>query len=108
MRVITRHRPSDPDAFAADSRAALQVLARQRGFVSGELGRSPDDPSLWIITSRWQDVGSMRRGLGAYDAKVALAPVLVSAEDAPSTFEVLVDTADGTLSVHDSDRGPVA
>ena len=91
MRVVTRHRPSDPAAFQELAAAALAALAGQPGFRSGELARSPDDASQWLFTTRWDDVGSMRRGLGSYDAKIALGPVMPSAADEASVFEVLLE-----------------
>ena len=106
MRVITRHRPADPEAFAVDARAALEALAGQPGFRSGEVGRSPDDPHTWILTTSWEDVGSMRRGLGSYAAKVALAPLLPSAADEPSTFEVLLRISGGQVWAGVSALGP--
>ncbi len=90
MRVATRHRPLDPERFAAAVHEALTVLSGMPGFVDGELGRSPDDATAWLFATRWADVGSMRRGLGSASAKIALAPVMVSAGDEPSVFEVLL------------------
>lgn len=95
MRVVTRHRPEDPEAFASDAAQALHVLAGQHGFLGGELGSSPDDPSILLLTTKWADVGSMRRGMGGYEAKVALAPIMVTAADEPSVFEVLLEVAPG-------------
>lgn len=104
MRVITRHCPADPAAFAADAQHLLMVLAGAAGFVAGELGRSPDEPGVLLLTTRWRDAGSMRRGMGSYDAKVALAPVMVSAADEVSVFEVLLDVVDGAVKRSDSAR----
>lgn len=91
MRVTTRHRPADPADFVVAARRALLVLSRQPGFRSGELARSPDDPSVYLLAVRWADAGSMRRGMGGFEAKVALAAVMASAEDGPSVFEVLCE-----------------
>ena len=102
MRVVTRHRPVDADAFLRDCAAALSVLADQPGFSGGECCRSPDEPLVWLLTTRWADVGSMRRGMGGYEAKVALAPVMASAADEPSVFEVLLEAGEGGLSRADS------
>ena len=46
------------------------MLAQQRGYVDGQLGRNVDDPTLWVMVTRWQDVGSYRRALSAYDVKM--------------------------------------
>lgn len=88
MIVVTEHRAGDE--FLEPARALLEVLAAADGFESGEVGRSPDEPDVWIISTRWRDVGSMRRGFGTFDAKVAAAPVMVSAADRVSAFEVLL------------------
>jgi len=102
--VVTRHRPAEPAAFVADAEQALRVLAAQPGFRRGELGRSPDDPTAFVLMLRWADAGSQRRGMGAFEAKVALAPVMASADADSGTFEVLLDAADGTVATIPSAR----
>lgn len=106
MRVITRHRPADPQGFAAGAERLLETLGRAPGFLSGELGRSPDEPDVFMLTTSWRDVGSMRRGLGSFEAKVALAPVMASASDELNVFEVLVEASGGVLHRRDSARAP--
>lgn len=108
MRVVTRHRPSEPEVFRAQAAEALTVLARQPGFVGGEVARSPDEVSVWLFTTRWQDVGSLRRGMGGYAAKVALAAVMASAADEPSVFEVLVEADANGISSASSDVAAAA
>jgi quinol monooxygenase YgiN len=103
MRVVTRHRPSDPAGFQESAAQALAVLAEQPGFRSGELARSPDDAAQWLLTMRWADAGSMRRGMGSYAAKVALGPLMPSAADEASVFEVLLDAGPGSVSAAASD-----
>lgn len=99
MRVVTRHRPQEPEVFRAQAAEALRVLAGQPGFLGGEVARSPDDVAQWLFTTRWQDVGSLRRGMGGYAAKVALAAVMASAADEASVFEVLEEAGpDGVRS----------
>lgn len=108
MRVVTHHRPEDPATFQDLVAEALAVLAQQPGFVGGELGRSPDEAAHWLFTTRWHDVGSMRRGMGGFAAKLALAPVMASAADAPSVFEILLDAGSGGITANASDlaEGP--
>lgn len=89
MIVVTEHRAGDE--FVPLGRALLEALAAADGFVDGSLCRSPDDPQVWLLVSTWRDVGSMRRGFGSFDAKVAAAPVMHSAVDRVSAFEVLVE-----------------
>ena len=88
--------PEDDDAagFRDDLEAALALLAAQRGYVEGHLGRNVDDPTLWVMVTRWRDVGSYRRGLSSYDVKLGAVPLLSRAIDEPSAYESL----DGELN----------
>jgi len=91
--VVNRFR-SDDATFRDDLEAALAVLATQTGYDDGRLGRNVDDPSLWVMVTRWRDVGSYRRALSSYDVKVGAVPLLSRALDEPSAFEDL----DGELN----------
>lgn len=102
MIVVTEHRAGND--FLAVGTALLDVLAAADGFVSGQIGRSPDEPGVWLMATSWRDVGSMRRGFGGFDAKVAAAPVMLSAVDRVSAFEVLVEAGPDGLRRRDSDR----
>jgi hypothetical protein len=101
MLVVNRF--ADPgDSLRTDLEAAVAVLARQQGFRSGELGRNLDDPSLWVLVTRWDDVGSYRRALSAYDVKLSVVPILSRALDEPSAYEQVVPGA--TLNEADTRR----
>ena len=78
MLVVNRFRVPEDDAagFREDLEAALALLAQQRGYADGRLGRNVDDPTLWVMVTRWKDVGSYRRGLSWYDVKVGAVPLL--------------------------------
>lgn len=93
MLVVNRFRESDP-AFRDALESTLDVLRAQRGFEDGRLGRNVDDPALWVMVTRWSDVGSYRRALSSYDVKVGAVPLLSRAVDEPSAFEDL----DGQLN----------
>lgn len=92
MLVVTRYRvePEEAASFRDRAHDALAVLAAQPGWLGGHIGRATDDPALWVITSRWRNVGSYRRALSSYDVKVGAVPLLSEAVDEPSAFEVLV------------------
>jgi hypothetical protein len=93
--VVNRFRvPEDDASFRDDLEAALAVLAQQAGYVDGRLGRNVDDQSLWVMVTRWQDVGSYRRALSSYDVKLGAVPLLSRALDEPSAYEAL----DGQLN----------
>ena len=91
MLVVNRFRVPEDDstAFRADLEAALAVLAQQKGYADGRLGRNVDDPTLWTMVTRWRDVGSYRRALSTYDVKLGAVPLLSRAIDEPSAYEAL-------------------
>ena len=85
-RFVVEH---DVDAFRAEIERARAVLAAQKGFVDGTVGRNVDDPTRWVLTTRWEGPGAYRRALSAYDVKVEAWPVLGRAVDEPSAYETL-------------------
>ena len=90
MLVVTRFRTTqEPEEFRARLEGALAVLAAQRGFVEGHLGRNVDDPGLWVLQTRWDGPGAYRRALSAYDVKVHGWPVLGEAVDEPTAYELV-------------------
>lgn len=90
MLVVNRFRVSEGDGeFRRELEAALDVLAQCPGHRDGRAGRNVDDPSLWVMVTRWADVGSYRRALSSYDVKVGAVPLLSRALDEPSAFEDL-------------------
>ena len=65
------------------------MLAARPGYVEGQVGRNVDDPALWVLTTRWENVGAYRRALSSYDVKVHAVPLLSRALDEPSAYEVV-------------------
>lgn len=105
MLVVTRHRvDADPEAFLAQASQALDALSARPGFVTGAVGRAADDPQLWAVTTRWVHVGAYRRALSAYDVKVRAVPLLSTAVDEPSAFELLAEVT-GDAAVPATPRG---
>ena len=102
MLVVNRFRVSEDevDDFRADLEAALALLAAQRGYDDGRLGRNVDDPTLWTMVTRWQDVGSYRRALSSYDVKLGAVPLLSRAIDEPSAYESLDGPLNESLPRH--------
>ena len=92
MLAVTRCEvPSgQEDAFVAAARDVLDVLVGRPGFGRGRVGRAMDDQSQWVLSTEWESVGAYRRGLSAYDAKVALAPLMVFIVDEPSAYDVVL------------------
>ena len=89
--VVSRFRVpvEDGEAFRAELAAAHAVLAERPGYVDGRIGRNLDDPTLWVLTTRWDNVGAYRRALSSYDVKLQAVPLLSRAVDEPSAYEVV-------------------
>jgi hypothetical protein len=85
--VITRFRVAEPTAFVDRVDAALAVLRDRAGFLDATLELNLDEPGLWALVTRWADVGSYRRALQGYEAKVVVVPLLSEALDEPSAYE---------------------
>ena len=91
MLVVSRFRVpvEEGESFRADLQQALDALAERPGHLDGTLGRNVDDPTLWVLTTRWEHVGAYRRALSAYDVKLRAVPLLSRALDEPSAYEVV-------------------
>mgnify|MGYP000273871009 FL=1 len=80
-----------PLASASNFRAELEgvrdVLAEAAGFIGGEVGQNLDEPTLWVLTTRWENVGSYRRALSSTRAKLEAIPVLARAIDEAGAYE---------------------
>ena len=87
FRVPERRRPrrSAPTSSAAPARARRS----RRGTSTARIGRNVDDPTLWVLTTRWEHVGAYRRALSAYDVKLHAVPLLSRAVDEPSAYELV-------------------
>src|SRR5262245_36018114 len=91
MLAVIRFRvgPLEADELRTRLEAALQVLAAQKGYVEGWVGRNVDDPGLWLLQTRWADVGSYRRAISSYDVKVSAQGVLSRSVNEPSAYEIV-------------------
>jgi heme-degrading monooxygenase HmoA len=89
--VVSRFRvpEADGEAFRDELAAAHGVLAERPGYVDGHVGRNLDDPTLWVLTTRWEHVGAYRRALSSYEVKMQAVPLLSRAVDEPSAYEVV-------------------
>jgi Antibiotic biosynthesis monooxygenase len=105
--VAMRFRVPEADGarFLDDAQTALHALAERPGYVDGGIGRATDEPTLWLMTLQWDDVGSYRRALSAYDVKVAAVPLLSTAIDEPTAFELLADASTRRASDRAADHG---
>ena len=89
MLVLNRFRVRADHAasFRKDLQTAREALAACAGYVGGELGRNVDDPELWVLSTRWENVGSYRRALSSYDVKLRAVATLSRAVEEPSAYE---------------------
>lgn len=78
---------SQADEFRAELEAVKAVLAEDAGFISGTIGQNLDEPTLWVLTTEWENVGSYRRALSSTRAKLEAIPVLARAIDEPGAYE---------------------
>ncbi len=85
--VITRFQVRDADGFRSRVDAALGVLAAKTGFLAADLERNLDHEELWVLVTRWRDVGSYRLALQGYESKMVVVPLLSEAFDEPSAYE---------------------
>lgn len=98
MLVVNRFRvpagsTTGEAALRADLEHVHQLLADKPGYVDGAIGRNLDEPDLWVLTTRWANVGAYRRALSSYDLKLHGVPVLSRAIDEPGAYEVVEPNA---------------
>ena len=74
--------------FANDAKKAYEALSSCTGFIDGEYGQNLDEPTLWTIVTRWENVGSYRRALSAMRTKLEAIPLLARAIDEPGAYEL--------------------
>jgi quinol monooxygenase YgiN len=108
--VVTRYRvpPEENQLFRAQARDALDAFAAQPGHVRGRVGRSADEPDLWVLVTEWENVGAYRRALSAYDVKMRAVPVMYRALVEPTAYELLerTDHSSNSGDSGDPDRSP--
>ena len=78
---------AEGEKFRVELGAVRDVLAQATGFISGVVGQNLDEPTLWVLTTEWQNVGSYRRALSSTRAKLEAIPVLARAIDEPGAYE---------------------
>ena len=89
MLAVTRFRvPAEQaGAFRTDAEHAIAVLEQCAGFVQGDLGRAADDPTLWVLVTKWVNIGSYRRAMSSYEVRAEASALLTRAIDEPSAYE---------------------
>lgn len=95
--VVNRFRVAEHEVhdFVTDSRVALATLAQSTGFIDGVIAQSTDEADLRMISTRWVNVGSYRRALSRFEVKISAIPLLSTAINESSAYEVVQFIADG-------------
>jgi heme-degrading monooxygenase HmoA len=73
--------------FKDDLELALTALSDCIGYIGGEVGQNLDEPTLWVLMTKWENVGSYRRALSSTRSKLEAIPVLARAIDEPGAYE---------------------
>jgi len=92
LLVVNRFRVSGAAArveFLSAAESALAALTAQGGCLAASLGQAADDADLLVLRTEWEGIGAYRRALSAFDVKVNAVPLLSSAIDEPSAYEVV-------------------
>ena len=79
---------SEAATFSSEIKTAYDALSSYAGFIDGEFGQNLDDPNLWALVTRWENVGSYRRALSAMRTKLEAIPLLARAIDEPGAYEI--------------------
>ncbi|MSO25281.1 MAG: antibiotic biosynthesis monooxygenase [Candidatus Planktophila sp.] len=74
-------------AFAGQIEQAHQALSQCEGYIDGEAGQNLDEPTLWVLMTRWRNVGSYRRALSSARVKMQAIPLLAQALDEPGAYQ---------------------
>ena len=87
--ALNRFRVAPPDvaSFRTRAEAAVSFFRGRPGCLAADLAQNLDEPDLWVIVTRWENVGSYRRAFNGYDAKVVLVPLLSEALDEPGAYD---------------------
>lgn len=101
--------PSGAQDFVTRARRALGLLTAQPGCSGGELGRSPDDVTRWVLAVRFESVVAYRRALSPFDVREHVVPLLSEAlAGEPGSYEVLAAAEGGVVTDHGSLLAPDA
>lgn len=85
--------------FAVRARAALELLSAQAGCRGGQLARSPDDITRWVLVVRFESVVAYRRALSVFEVREQVVPLLSEALTGESGgYEVLATAEYGADS----------
>ncbi|HHV21013.1 MAG TPA: antibiotic biosynthesis monooxygenase [Propionibacterium sp.] len=85
-RVIVVNRFRGGPAFGERLAPVVKILSGKPGFIDAHVAQNLDEPDLWVLVTRWENVGSYRRALGGLESKMLVVPLLSEAIDEPSAY----------------------
>jgi quinol monooxygenase YgiN len=101
--------PATAEGFLTRARRALGLLTEQPGCLGGQLGRSPDDVTRWVLAIQFESVVAYRRALSPFDVREHVVPLLAEAlTGEPGSYEVLATAQRGAVTDHASLLAPDA
>jgi quinol monooxygenase YgiN len=101
--------PARAEDFVTRARRALALLTAQRGCLGGQLGRSPDDTTRWVLIVQFESVVAYRRTLSVFEVREHVVPLLSEALiGEPGSYEVLAAAEGGAVTDHASLLAPDA
>jgi quinol monooxygenase YgiN len=101
--------PAQAQDFLTRARRALGLLTAQQGCLGGQLGRSPDDITRWVLAVQFESVVAYRRALSPLDVREHVVPLLSEAlTGEPGSYEVLAAAQGGAVTNHVSLLAPDA
>ncbi len=96
---------ADVENFLTRARRALSLLTAQHGCLGGQLGRSPDDITRWVLAVQFESVVAYRRALSPFEVREHVVPLLSEAlTGEPGSYEVLASGQSGAVTDHGSLR----
>lgn len=101
--------PAQAADFLTRARRALALLTAHRGCLGGQLGRSPDDTTRWVLAVQFESVHAYRRTLSVFEVREHVIPLLSDAlTGEPGSYEVLAAAEGGAVTEHASLLAPDA
>jgi hypothetical protein len=104
--------PARAGDFLTRARRTLRLLTAQQGCLGGQLGRSPDDTTRWVLAVQFESVVAYRRALSVFEVREHVVPLLSEAlTGEPGSYEVLAAAEGGAVTDHasllalDAERG---
>ncbi|PPK69139.1 antibiotic biosynthesis monooxygenase [Actinokineospora auranticolor] len=96
MLLIARFTATDPEAFTARAKHALELLLAQPGCQRGLLARSTESATAWVLTVEFTSVSAYRKSLSPFDVRTHVIPLLAEADTTePAAYEVVLEGEPG-------------